>query len=173
MLFAILLAYKYKMALFSLLSCKLWEMGMKQLAYLSILCVISPAFILFPTAIASAEDNKADETGFVDLDGDGFDDYAPDENGDGIPDEMKSDKTGETDQETENSGQISAFAPMQDLGEYNIDEYLPNSERFGRLEFTTRAQSLFRGGFDIDKNFGPGNGIGSGALSGCAGGVCH
>jgi hypothetical protein len=148
-------------------------MGMKQLAYLSILCIISLAFILYPISIASAEDDKTEKTVFVDLDGDGFDDNAPDENGDGIPDEMKSVKTEEAEQDIENSGQLSAFAPLQDLGEYTIDEYLPNSERFGRLEFTTRAQSSFRGGFDIDENFGPGNGIGSGAISGCAGGVCH
>lgn len=146
---------------------------MKQLAYLSILGFISLAFILLPSSTTLAEDEKTEKTVFVDLDGDGFNDNAPDENGDGIPDEMKSGKNKEKDQEAGSSGQISAFTPLQDLGEYTIDEYLPNSERFGRLEFTTRAQSSFRGGFDIDKSFGPGTGIGGGAMSGCPGGVCH
>ncbi|MBN2226214.1 MAG: hypothetical protein JW763_02500 [candidate division Zixibacteria bacterium] len=118
-----------------------------------------------------AETAKEQDTTYVDLDGDGCNDNATDRNADGIPDA--------TDRETaENSSAVS-----EATGFVNFDAGFSNptvaprntSEKFARLSFTTRALCTNRGGFGAGDNFGPGNGIGIGALSagGCSGGVCR
>ncbi|UCD17926.1 MAG: hypothetical protein JSV44_03200, partial [Candidatus Zixiibacteriota bacterium] len=51
----------------------------------------------------------------------------------------------------------------------------PNSSHFGRLSYPAQCLGQTRGGFGSGDDFGPGNGIGLGALTpgGCAGGVCR
>lgn len=113
-------------------------------------------------------------TVFVDLDGDGFDDRAGDRNRDGIPDM------------TEQTGghSISGAAGLADAtgdifaGKFDspsgLEDILDNSERFVLLKQSCRALTGYRGRFDGD--FGPGEGIGVGAVKGvaapCSGGVC-
>jgi len=146
---------------------------MEKIITIFAISIFAMTLYLLPASTASAEDEAVEQKAYVDLDGDGFDDNAPDENSDGIPDDVESGKSKIDEHSFEGGEQIAAFTPLQDIGQYNIDEYLPNSEIFGRLKFSTRAQSSFRGGFDIGNNFGSETGIGCGALSGCAGGVCH
>jgi hypothetical protein len=107
-------------------------------------------------------------TMFVDYDGDGFDDKAPDDDTDGIPDEL------------ERHGFISAtFTQLKVLpvfsgsNEPSSEPNHPSSgEAFGRRKFGTRAVSKNRLDFDagFSSNLGPRSGLGSGG--GCAGGVC-
>ncbi len=126
----------------------------------------------FGGSVLHAEDNVESEEVFVDLDGDGFNDNIPDEDNNSIPDTAEDDKN-----LNENEGLLassdSQFKPIESLGGFDLNSLLSNSEIFGKLEFLTRAQSCCRGGFEAGSDFGPGNGIGLGAVSGCAGGVCH
>ncbi|MBD3219062.1 MAG: hypothetical protein GF310_12375 [candidate division Zixibacteria bacterium] len=119
-----------------------------------------------------ADDGIESKEVFVDLDGDGFNDNIPDEDNNSIPDTAEDDKNLD-----ENEGLLassdSQFKPIEGLGGFNLNSLLSNSEIFGKLKFLTRAQSCCRGGFEAGSDFGPGNGIGLGAVSGCAGGVCH
>lgn len=108
---------------------------------------------------------------FVDYDGDGINDLYSDGNNNGIPDAFES--TGDTSASKMtgalgnvfNTGEVAA-GPSEDI--------LSAYEGFCEREFRTRDLSNHRGGFGAGENFGPGNGIGSGALSGgCVGGVCQ
>jgi len=108
---------------------------------------------------------------FIDLDGDGFNDNIPDVNNDGIPDfsvEM-----------TQESRVISPSGESDIFGSLMNDVFLPElklpySQKFNRLKYCARDLCKSRGGFGSDEAFGPGNGIGQGALSGhCLGGICH
>lgn len=103
---------------------------------------------------------------FIDYDGDGFDDGAPDDDGDGIPDEIEF---------------HSFFSAQQNLvlgvNQMSIGTPAPApkpcaAERFGALEFTTRAVSASRS--DFDAGFGGSLGLGGGLGGGgaCAGGIC-
>ena len=120
---------------------------------------------LFPAAGFAAEDKKADEAYFVDLDGDGFNDNAPDKNNDGIPDMAGPAylNDGKADFEVE-EGVINFGASLP-----VADELLTNSTKFNRHRFGARDLQLNRCGYDYDETFGPGGGIGG---SGCEGGVC-
>jgi hypothetical protein len=126
----------------------------------------------FGGSVLHAEDGVESEEVFVDLDGDGFDDNIPDEDNNSIPDTAEDDKN-----LNENEGLLassdSQFKPIEGLGGFDLNSLLSNSEIFGKLKFLTRAQSCYRGGFEAGSDFGPGNGIGLGAASGCAGGVCR
>ncbi|NIP41156.1 MAG: hypothetical protein GWN61_00280 [candidate division Zixibacteria bacterium] len=126
----------------------------------------------FGGSVLHAENNAESEEVFVDLDGDGFNDNIPDEDNNSIPDKAEDDKY--SDQAEGSELMASAeFKPIESLGDFDPSSLLSNSELFGQLKFVTRAQSCFRGGFEAGSDFGPGNGIGLGAVSGCAGGVCY
>jgi hypothetical protein len=139
--------------------------------------LVSTTFIFFTLcsfggSILNAENNAETEEVFVDLDGDGFNDNIPDEDNNSIPDSAEDDKYSDQAEDSELLAS-SEFRPIQGLGDFDLNSLLSNSEFFGQLKFITRAQSCCRGGFEAGSDFGPGNGIGLGAVSGCAGGVCH
>ncbi|HDS01034.1 MAG TPA: hypothetical protein ENO22_13615 [candidate division Zixibacteria bacterium] len=130
------------------------------------------AFCSFGSSPLRADDGAESEELFVDLDGDGFNDNTPDEDNNSIPDSAEDDKYSDRNK-TANALASTEFKPIEGLGEFDLSSLLSNSELFGQLKFLTRAQSCCRGGFEAGSDFGPGNGIGLGAVSGCAGGVCH
>jgi len=108
---------------------------------------------------------------FVDHDGDGINDLYTDGNNNGIPDTFESaDESAQKDipaalGDVFNTGDIAA-GPS--------DEILSAYDGFCERKFRTRDLCRHRGGFNAGENFGPGNGIGLGALtSGCVGGVCQ
>jgi len=134
-----------------------------RLAYMFVVTIIAIVFLGVP---AAGEDTSS-KPAFVDLDGDGFNDQAPDLNNDGIPDQIVSKAQNETPKLSGLLGNI-------------LDEFFDGSsllskrERFDKLKFAARGISLHRGGFNCDEGFGPGNGIGLGAMSNsCPGGVCR
>ena len=109
---------------------------------------------------------------FVDIDGDGFNDNLSDYDGDGIPDEADPDYKAEVNSSL---GGYMNFGEAFASSDY-IDELTPNSAKFGKRSFLARSLSKDRCGYDADSDFGPGSGIGIGAVSGgqvCEGGVCH
>ncbi|MFH1373713.1 MAG: hypothetical protein ABII79_07960 [bacterium] len=114
--------------------------------------------------------DKAANAGFVDLDGDGLNDNLPDLNYDGIPDFDKADQPAES---FVSQSTISDFLNSMDSAVPRLDLVLSNSDGFRGLMFQVRGLSQCRGGFGDDENFGPGYGIGQGAMKGgCVGGAC-
>lgn len=135
---------------------------------LMLLCFL--AFISLPLTYLRAEDSEDQNAAFVDLDGDGFNDNASDADNNGIPDEAES--SHESDVESEDA--FLASKPIEAIGDFDLSSLLGNSEKFGKLKAATSAISCCRGGLEPGEKFGPGNGIGSGAVAGgCPGGVCH
>ncbi len=137
-----------------------------------IAAVLAVAFVLTFgfSGLALAETSPAGSAEFEDFDGDGFDDNAPDTDSDGIPDAADQSKP-ETLTDQANDGGFISF----DSGETALpDDVGSFSSRFERLSFTCRALTKTRGGFGSSDDFGPGNGIGIGAVSagGCSGGIC-
>jgi hypothetical protein len=109
---------------------------------------------------------------YVDMDGDGFNDNAPDEDGDGIPDAADPDFIPVETEETNMVGLIKFGEVLKKAG--LIEDYSTNLQKFGQLNFCTRALSKNRCGFDAGDDFGSeGIGIGGGSSGGCAGGVCR
>lgn len=114
--------------------------------------------------------NAAQLDRFCDLDGDGFNDNAPDTDADGIPDEL------------EPHGLLSAQMPamlgvsmMFSGSQSPADKVPPMSpgQRFGMREFVTRAICVTRTNFDAGFSSGMGiSGSGGGGGGACAGGVC-
>jgi len=106
--------------------------------------------------------------GYVDLDGDGFDDNAPDTDLDGIPDEFEAHGFVST--------QIDGLqvAPMF-AGQAPAPDASPKAktgEIFGRRKFTTRGLAENRSDFDIGFGSSLGLGAGLGGGGACAGGIC-
>jgi hypothetical protein len=107
-------------------------------------------------------------TAFVDCDGDGFDDNAPDDDADAIPDELEYHSYITTP-----TGRLQATQMFSGSGtQVGSQVRLGCGEAFGRRRFTTRAVSENR--LDFDAGFGSSLGLGGGlgAGGGCAGGVC-
>jgi len=110
----------------------------------------------------------SEPTEFIDCDGDGFDDNAPDDDTDGIPDEC------------ERHGYILAQAGQLQVSQMfagrdadaSTRASLCCSEAFGQRKFALRAVCENRLDFDtgFDSGLGLGGGLGGGG--GCAGGVC-
>ena len=137
-----------------------------------LLCV----FLLFASPCYGGNESIPIETDpsartiFIDRDGDGIDDYLIDTDGNGLPDRRQTLRIDASDVPLsaesgifagEKTGLRKYFSPA------NSSEF---SERFCR----GRCLSLSRGGFGSLGEFGPGNGIGIGAVNGtsCVGGVC-
>lgn len=135
------------------------------------LALIFSLFLFIPNTLTAEEEINAPAS-FIDLDGDGLNDNAPDADGDGIFDLAESDLV-----------PAPAEAAPSDAGLVSFDvtgtdfatDFTPNSGKFLKLNQGCRVISNNRGGFGSGDQFGPGNGIGIGAVSsgGCAGGVCH
>ena len=108
---------------------------------------------------------------FVDHDGDGINDLYSDGNSNGIPDAFESDETADEPELTAALGDVFNFG---EIAAGPSDEILSAYEGFCERKFRTRDLCRHRGGFNAGEEFGPGNGIGSGAMSGgCVGGVCQ
>lgn len=131
---------------------------------LSLLCGI---LVIAAFGVSSATE-ALPKTPFVDLDGDGFNDNIADNDENGIPDRYE-------------SKPVEALAEMSGLlgnvfnAEVNLDELYTKSEKFNMRKFKTRALEQRCQGLGDRDDFGPGNGIGLGAVAGgggCAGGVC-
>jgi hypothetical protein len=131
------------------------------------------SLLIIPGQTLLSEDTDEAENTFVDLDGDGFDDNIADDDNDGIPNTAEGSDIEKTCDDTIESGNVSMIASLEIASDFNIDQLLSNSERFGKLKFSTRSQSCFRGGFDAGSNFGPSNGTGFTSVSVCAGGICR
>ncbi len=55
-----------------------------------------------------------------------------------------------------------------------IEDFSTNKQKFGKLDFCTRAMAQNRCGFDAGDDFGSeGVGIGGSSGGGCVGGVCR
>lgn len=109
---------------------------------------------------------------YTDMDGDGLNDNAPDADGDGILDVAESNFI-PTPAET--APAETGLVSFDVTGTDYVADFLPNSGKFLKRNQCCRMISTNRGGFGSGDQFGPGNGIGIGAVSsgGCSGGVCH
>ncbi len=128
--------------------------------------------LLFIPGFLTADEAKGASAPFIDLDGDGLDDGAPDDDGDGIfniAEGRSKPVPGET------SPALTGLASFETSAADFSADFTPNSGKFSQLNRSCRIISTHRGGFGSGDQFGPGNGIGIGAVSsgGCAGGVCH
>ncbi len=140
----------------------------KPLAGISLLIII---FVL-PLALSAANSEEPKKAAFVDLDGDGFNDNLADNNGDGIPDRYERDKS-DASLPKMNSALGDVF--NSDAAVAGLEDLQSNQDRFGQRKFRTQSLSQRCHGFGAEQDFGPGNGIGCGALGGhggCSGGAC-
>jgi hypothetical protein len=144
------------------------EMKQTKIAGLALYFLITIAII--PGYIVADNPPSAEQTPFIDLDGDGFDDNAADNNENGIPD-MCEKKNNEPVEEVS-----SILGNVFDTGEIaavSIDEFLPKSEVFSKLKFSCRSISSHRCGFNSAQSFGASFGLGLGTGSaGCVGPGC-
>ena len=109
---------------------------------------------------------------YIDMDGDGFDDNAPDEDGDAIPDGADPDYVTIPPEAENMNGLINFGETLAKAG--LIEDFSTNKQKFGKLDFCTRAMGQNRCGFDAGDDFGSeGIGIGGGSGGGCVGGVCR
>lgn len=138
---------------------------MIKLSFIFALLIILPNS---PVAF-EADDNPAP---YIDLDGDGLDDNAPDDDSDGIANIAESNFVSIPDKAVPAETGLVSFE-AEGIG-LSVDSG-PNSGKFSHLNRDCRQISNHRGGFGSGDQFGPGNGIGIGAVSsgGCVGGVCH
>jgi hypothetical protein len=140
--------------------------------------LIHTSVVVFFVAVILCGETSAEESResvkpqFVDLDGDGLNDNVPDLNNDGIPD---FDKAGMQQEYAElEPAESNIFRGIQPAKGVTQQLFLSNAERFRSLKFCARSLLQCRGGFSSGEDFGPGNGIGQGALSGnCVGGICR
>lgn len=145
---------------------------MKTTIVLLIAIFLSAAFL--HSARAGEKSEASQKVAFVDLDGDGLNDSAADKDNDGIPDAYDSDVPTLA---PDTSGVYDYF----DLGdldadlEADIEPIMSNSQAFARARVSMVCLTQSRGGFGSGDNFGPGEGIGCGAVLGgvCEGGVCY
>ena len=138
------------------------------------LIILTTVFIfLLSFSFLTADDSDCCPK-FVDLDGDGFDDNAADDDNNSIPDQAEPEAEPEDAGKSGQCSNTSLLTSFQVPSKVDLSQFLSNSEKFGERAFSTRAQSCFRGGFDAGDKFGFGNGIGSAAVTGgCPGGVCR
>jgi hypothetical protein len=145
---------------------------MKFITAAGIIALLSVGF-LHPLA-AGDDIGKAPVVAFVDLDGDGLNDSAADMDNDGIPDPFDNDVVVPA---PDTSG-LYDFFDLGDLGGEigaETETLLANSRAFSRARVSMICLAQSRGGFGTGENFGPGEGIGCGAVLGgvCEGGVCY
>jgi hypothetical protein len=106
---------------------------------------------------------------FIDFDGDGFGDLAPDSDLDGIPDEFEA------------HGFLSAATngDLQAVKMFSVSLQAGSSSEankitaFGKREFATRGICITRSDFDSGFSSGLGLGGGVGGGGACAGGICY
>ena len=135
--------------------------GSKYLSIWLTLAVVLSVWYPAKQALASAPDV------FVDLDGDGFNDFDPDDDGDGIPDEFEYHRFFSSAPVSLQTSHMFSDAPDASV------EAAPSSarERFIRRDFQVRGLREPRN--DFEANFSDELGLGGGAGGGgCAGGIC-
>ena len=108
-------------------------------------------------------------TPYIDLDGDGFNDNFADNDDNSIPDRYES-------KASEKLAEMGSLLGNVFNAEISLDNLRTTSQKFNMREFRTRSLVQRCNGLGAENDFGPGNGIGLGAVSGsgggCAGGVC-
>jgi hypothetical protein len=111
--------------------------------------------------------NDQNKPAFIDLDGDGFNDLAADGDDNGIPDEIEKSPAIRSEPMESKLGDVFNSKAMPDI---DNDPFLSFADGFDRRSFRTRDLISHRGGFNSGESFGPGSGIGLGALvTGCVG----
>ena len=116
-------------------------------------------------------DSPTTAVAYIDLDGDGIDDNFTDTDRDGIPDKYVHGAVSAFGAEISASTGIFAGG---DSSRFTTTLTTGNRDVFSSRQGRTHCLSLSRGGFGADSDFGPGNGIGLGAVkgTGCVGGIC-
>ncbi len=124
--------------------------------------------LLFAFLVGSVTGEALPEMVYVDLDGDGFNDNIADNDDNGIPDRFESEPA-------EELAEMGSILGNVFNTEVNLTDLYSTSEKFNMRKFKTRSLAQRCNGLGASDDFGPGNGIGLGAVSGgggCAGGVC-
>jgi len=125
--------------------------------------------------VVNAEETVDKPCRFVDIDGDGIDDNARDLDEDGIPDIISHEESQENDTPAvELASNMGDFS--MSLGSTSeIESSKSRASAFSSRKFSARGLSSDRGGIDSGDGFGPGSGIGIGAVKTpvCVGGVCR
>jgi hypothetical protein len=126
-------------------------------------------YLIIPAGL-SASDQTTPETVFVDLDGDGFNDLLVDSDANGIPDKIESEMY---DDKNTMTGELGDVFNTSVLPGYKPGIVYSASFAYNRRECKAKNLTCHRGGFNSNDSFGPGTGIGQGALtSGCVGPGC-
>lgn len=134
--------------------------------------ILLPLFFTFGQFAHAGDKKPVDKTIiFIDLDGDGVNDNAPDSNSDGIPDFPAPSKEAPKDQVNSALGDV--FNSPEFASKSELDNLKSCCDRFAERKFKVRAMTLHRIGLNGTDPFGSGIGIGSAASGACAGGVCH
>ena len=138
---------------------------------IAILGAIFWLFLLFGGERAAFA-GEAEIKPYVDMDGDGFNDNASDEDGDAIPDAADPDYVPIPPENESMTGHINFGETLKAVG--LMEDFSTNIHKFGKLDFFTRAMAQNRCGFDAGADFGSeGIGIGGSSSGGCVGGVCR
>jgi len=108
---------------------------------------------------------------FVDLDGDGLHDLMTDSDEDGIPDKV-AEPASEAPMMASTTGIFSSGVASFDAPP--LETHQSKSDLFNSRYSLMKCLAASRGGFGSGDDFGPGNGISIGNVSGghCVGGVC-
>ncbi len=149
------------------------EVDMKSARTLLLFSMILALPFTVPLSTSYAEEAEAESACFVDIDGDGIDDNARDMNDDGIPDIIAND---------DESEEMSDVKFASNLGDFSVsmatnaaaESSKSRAGAFSSRRFSARGISSDRGGIESSDGFGPGSGIGIGAVKTpvCVGGVC-
>jgi hypothetical protein len=110
---------------------------------------------------------------FVDLDGDGFDDNAEDQDLDGIPNEVDPDYVQVEAEPLAGYDDFFAADGLEETADVDIG-LLTNAQKFCRLRMSVRSLCQRLSAFEPVDEFGVAEEVGSGAVMGgvCQGGVC-
>ena len=132
-----------------------------------VLCSLILAFL---PGVEVAGDSPKQQV-FTDQDGDGINDNLADNDNSGIPDRFES-KAADTVGQT---GSLLGEVFNAESAQTATDDLLSGVDRFFQRRFRTRTLMHRCHCFGGNEDFGPGNGIGMGAMGGaggCTGGVC-
>jgi len=135
----------------------------KQLVLYGLILAFFPA--------AGRSDDSPGRPAFTDQDGDGINDNLADDDNSGIPDRFESKVADTVGPAGSLLGEVFNAASTQTAS----DDLLSRVDRFFQRRFKTRMLVHRCHCFGGDEDFGPGNGIGMGAMGGaggCAGGAC-
>jgi hypothetical protein len=142
-----------------------------QIRLFTLLLLIGGLLVLSMPVLSADVEEKSKADAFVDLDGDGLDDANADDNDNGIPDKFEA---SQKSAEPAVSGSLGDIFNRGELAAFSAEDILSKYAGFCKRQFRTRDLAVHRGGFNSGEGFGPGNGIGIGAVSaGCVGPGCQ